>query len=307
MEVERYKMIYTKIYTDKLLDISRSIEDQNDEFILNIYKEILSYDIRILGSDFVKNNKNKAKLIINNKKYALKEFINQKGSTSDEIKINILLNKDLLNISSFFKNCFKLIEFSFKNNISDIDNEETKDFEENFGCKIDYNEDINSDIYNNIRNDTIYSNYSTITSGKENYNSYDNSIIENIEDSLIFHQYNNYFNISYTFYNCVSLKSLPDISKWNTSNVFDMSGMFANCSSLSSLPDISKWNTSNVIDMSGMFTNCSSLLSLPDISKWNTINVTYMIAMFAGCSLLLSLPDLSNGILVMSIICLKCL
>ena len=240
MEVERYKMIYTKIYTDKLLDISRSIEDQNDEFILNIYKEILSYDIRILGSDFVKNNKNKAKLIINNKKYALKEFINQKGSTSDEIKINILLNKDLLNISSFFKNCFKLIEFSFKDNILDIDNEETKDFEENFGCKIDYNEDINSDIYNNARNDTIYSNYSTITSEKEKYNSHDNSIIENIEGTLIFHQYNNYFNISYTFYNCVSLKSLPDISKWNTSNVFDMSGMFANCSSLSSLPDISK-------------------------------------------------------------------
>ena len=65
----------------------------------------------------MKNNKNKAKLIINNKKYALKEFINQKGSSSDEIKINILLNKDLLNISSFFKNCFKLIEFSFKDNI----------------------------------------------------------------------------------------------------------------------------------------------------------------------------------------------
>ena len=68
----------------------------------------------------MKNNKNKAKLIINNKKYALKEFINQKGSTSDEIKINILLNKDLLNISSFFKNCFKLIEFSFKDNILDM-------------------------------------------------------------------------------------------------------------------------------------------------------------------------------------------
>ena len=294
MEVERYKMIYTKIYTDKLLDISRSIEDQNDEFILNIYKEILSYDIRILGSDFVKNNKNKAKLIINNKKYALKEFINQKGSTSDEIKINILLNKDLLNISSFFKNCFKLIEFSFKDNILDIDNEETKDFEENFGCKIDYNEDINSDIYNNARNDTIYSNYSTITSGKENYNSHDDSIIENIEDSLIFHQYNNYFNISYTFFDCVSLKSLPDISKWNTSNVFDMSVIFAGCSSLSSLPDISKWNTSNVIDMSGMFFNCSSLLSLPDISKWNINNVIDMKSMFWNCSSLTSLPDISK-------------
>ena len=51
------------------------------------------------------------------------------------------------------------------------------------------------------------------------------------------------------FYGCKSLKSLPDISKWNTSNVTDMSRMFYCFSSLSSLPDISKWKTSNVTDM----------------------------------------------------------
>ena len=56
MEVERYKMIYTK-------NLSTLFE--------NDY-------IRILGNDFVKNNKNKGKLIINNKKYKLKEFINIK-------------------------------------------------------------------------------------------------------------------------------------------------------------------------------------------------------------------------------------
>ena len=36
------------------------------------------------------------------------------------------------------------------------------------------------------------------------------------------------------------------LSLWNTNNITDMSGMFFNCSSLSSLPDISKWNTNKV-------------------------------------------------------------
>ena len=47
------------------------------------------------------------------------------------------------------------------------------------------------------------------------------------------------------FWGCLSLSSLPDISKWNTNKVYNMSNMFDGCSSLSSLPDISKWNTNN--------------------------------------------------------------
>jgi len=105
---------------------------------------------------------------------------------------------------------------------------------------------------------------------------------------------NNVFNMSDMFYNCNSLISLPDISKWNTNNATNMSYMFYNCSSLISLPDISKWNTSNVIGMSWMFYNCSLLISLPDISKWNTNNVTYMSRMFYNCSSLISLPDISK-------------
>ena len=46
----------------------------------------------------------------------------------------------------------------------------------------------------------------------------------------------------------------------DTNNVTDMYRMFYNCSSLSSLPDISKWNTNNVKDMHEMFKNCYSLL-----------------------------------------------
>ena len=56
MEVERYKMNYTKIISEKLkwklpYDLLELI-DKSD-------------NIRILGNDFVKNNKNKGKLIIN--------------------------------------------------------------------------------------------------------------------------------------------------------------------------------------------------------------------------------------------------
>ena len=50
-------------------------------------------------------------------------------------------------------------------------------------------------------------------------------------------------------------------------NVTNMNGMFYECLSLSSLPDISKWNTNNVNDMSNLLYRCLSLSSLPDISK----------------------------------------
>ena len=81
MELERYKMIYTKIISEKLkwklpYDVEKIIEKENQ-----------SDNIRILGNDFVKNNKNKGKLIINNKKNKIKEFINSNEIKGDKIKI----------------------------------------------------------------------------------------------------------------------------------------------------------------------------------------------------------------------------
>ena len=110
---------------------------------------------------------------------------------------------------------------------------------------------------------------------------------------------NNASDISFMFYKCSSLLSLPDISKLNTNNVINMSAMFAGCSSLSFLPDISKWLTNNVTNMNGMLAGCSSLTSLPDISKWNTNNVTDINGMFVDCSSLSSLLIFLNGILIM--------
>ena len=101
-------------------------------------------------------------------------------------------------------------------------------------------------------------------------------------------------DMSYLFYKCYSLLSLPDISEWDTSNIINMSNIFAGCLLLSFLSDISKWKTSKVTNMSHMFYACMSLTSLPDISIWDTSNVKNMKNMFAICKSLLTLPDISK-------------
>ena len=72
----------------------------------------------------------------------------------------------------------------------------------------------------------------------------------------------NITNMSYMFHRCDRLKSLPDISKWNTQNVIDMNSIFYKCKSLVSLPDISKWDTS-LIDKRRMFHKCNKSLKIP--------------------------------------------
>ena len=271
MEFKKYKMIFTikinKELKDKISNIHMGYIGQT------IKDEMLSDYIRILGNDFVKNNKNKGKLIINNKDFNV-----------DKIKINMILNKGISNISHMFKNCVKLLEISIKDSIINIDDEES--YEELLYYNIDYNEGSykNSNnyednceyIYNNFYKDYIYSNCSEITKCEEREVNYYNSTLTELKNNIKIYLHNLYSNLSEMFYNCLSLLSLPDISKWNTDNVIVMIFILFNCSSLLSLPDISKWNTDNLENMSSMFFYCSSLSSLPDISKWNTVSVINM-------------------------------
>ena len=105
---------------------------------------------------------------------------------------------------------------------------------------------------------------------------------------------NNVGNMANMFEGCLLLKTLPDISKWDISSCEYMKEMFKNCKSLEILPDISKWNTSNVTNLMDIFKNCSSLTELPDISNWNTEKVRNISGMFDGCKSLIILPDISN-------------
>ena len=177
MEVERYKMIYTKLIREDLEDeVPYDLTDIIMEDIVNDY-------FRILGNDFVKNNKNKGKLIINNKKYKLKEFINQEEFKDNKIKINMILSKDLSNISHLFDNCYKLEEFSFYDDTIFIDDEAYYIIEEYNDIDIDYNENFRNYsehcLYKNLRTDDIYSNCSEITTKEKMEEKHDKAIIIN--------------------------------------------------------------------------------------------------------------------------------
>ena len=257
---------------------------------------MLNDNIRILGHDFVKNNKNKAKLMINNKKYSLREFIDNIQFTDNKIKINIILSKDIANISYMFMNSAKLLEISTYDDIMIIEDLNSNENGAFFQHNLDYDEDNFNNIYNNFYNDNLYQNCSESTKSIKIDESYCHSAITDIKDIYdnIINYQNNYLNMSKMFYNCSSLTTLNDIFKKNINNVASINGMFYNCSSLSSLPDISKWNINNVTDMSNIFYNCSSLSSSPDLSNWNTNNIINMCRIFYNCFSLLSLPDISK-------------
>ena len=221
-----------------------------------------------------------------------------------------------------FKDCEHLSSINDNKEILDftyneyLDNFEDKEIDNLFDTYIN-NEDDKSSFYDNIGDNQIFNSieFNTIKEKRTNNSTilfFQNKLqnMKNIDVNL-----NTYFSGSFSlndnnyqsslnsnyitsinkiFYNCKSLITLPDISKWNISQVRDLSMIFYNCSSLKSLPDISKWNTNNVINMEGLFYNCSSLISLPDISDWNTSKVKYMNNLFYNCSLLISLPDISK-------------
>jgi len=81
-----------------------------------------------------------------------------------------------------------------------------------------------------------------------------------------------------SFYDIEKLEEngMLEIKLKGINNIKNMSFMFCGCLSLLSLPDISKWNIYNVTNIGYIFCGCLSLTELADISKWNIINVTNM-------------------------------
>ena len=79
-------------------------------------------NIKILGKEFVKNNKNKIKLIINNKRHILNEFITNNNIGINKIKIKMISINPISNKSYMFKNCQSLIHFSIYDIIKERNN-----------------------------------------------------------------------------------------------------------------------------------------------------------------------------------------
>ena len=238
--------------------------------------------IRIFGNIFVKNNKNKCIIIYRGKKYKLKEYfeyIEKNYNYKEDISIILRIINNITDYSYMFYKCNSLISFSTSPpEISDIKKEsiEPKAFQSL------------QDEFKNLQKKE--SKPSLLSSRKKKVFS---NFIYGKDYSLSFLINPNVTNMNHMFCECISLKSLPDISNWNISNVIDISHIFSGCKSITTFPDISKWITSKVKNMSYIFSECNSLKSLPNISKWDTSNVTDMSHMFYKCKSLLSIPNFS--------------
>ena len=234
--------------------------------------------INLFGNDFVRKNKDKCYLMINNEKSELKEFLEINGEQKGEIQIKLCESETINDMSSMFNGCTSLVSLP---NISNWDSKNINNMSSMFyGC-------ITLNSFEGI------SNWNT-TNVTQMYSLFKNCTELKALPDISKWDTKNVVDMSHMFYNCCALKSICDISKWDTKNVLRMNSMFQYCISLISLPDISKWDVKNVANMSSMFQGCHALKSLPDISKWDIKNVISMNTMFSFCVSLKSFPDISN-------------
>ena len=280
----------------------------NEGKINNIYIDI-TYEpsrnqkdkTKIFGEYFVKNNKDKCKILYKDKEYELKEFfediINTDDLDNNLIQIKLCLNKNLNNMSYMFYNCNSLLSFGTpKLDIiyDNINNENDSLFNSSEKSINSSNLSDTNNLYD-IGYDPIFMDpkLSDISKISTPFNT-DNSDLWGQNNSFSLINTSQVTDMSYMFYGCHSLISLPDISKWDTYNVISLNYLFYKCNNLQSLPDISNWNISNVIYMNSIFGGCSLIKSLPDLSKWITTRANYMNSLFEGCKSLVLLPDISK-------------
>ena len=298
---------------DKEMKIIRDDAFLNEMVIKYDVKEDDEEKIKLFGSRFIENNKNKCKLVIRGKEQEIFEYLTLTNNMRKKGSVEITLKeiKKITNMSymfgeeTFTNGCWSLSPTS---NFSKWDTQKVTDMSGMFaGCqkltaipKISKwsTENVTDMSYmfsycNSLESLPDLSNWNT---GNVTDMRYMFSDCNKLSSMTNISKWNveNVVDIRYMFSDCKSLKSIPDLSKWNTKNVKDMSGLFYNCNSLTSMTNISKWDTKNVINMNSLFSYCSSLSSIPDLSKWDIQNVTDLSHLFSDCSLLYSLPNLSK-------------
>ena len=74
------------------------------------YKAKIGSQIKLFGSDFVKRNKKKCKIIYNEKEYDLMEYFT--FDNNDSIKIQLRINNNITDISHMLDECKELLSLA---------------------------------------------------------------------------------------------------------------------------------------------------------------------------------------------------
>ena len=238
-----------KIKYSTEVNYNKDILDYKTNCITIIYKiNPKSVYLKIFGTDFVKNNKNKCKLIHKSKIYKLMEYFEfNEFPPSDIFEIKLLGINDITDISYMFSNCTSLIS------LPDISNLDITKF-----TKLSY-------MFNNCQSLVSLPEISKWNTSNIIYMDGVFKCCKSLISLPNISNWNtsNVIDMSYMFCNCTSLSVLPDLSKWDISKVINMTCMFIHCKSLYMIPNFSGWDKSNNRDISNIFYNCISLTYLP--------------------------------------------
>ena len=171
--------------------------------------------LKIFGDDFVKNNINNCKIIIDGNEYKLCYYINIANFKYDKskiFKIQLTGIKHITDMSYMFHKCVNLLS-------------------------VPQLSEINTSKVISMR--SLFESCLLLKT------------VEGISDWDI----RNVTSIRGLFFNCQSLKKISNITNWDTSNVLEMKEMFCLCSKLNHtyLPDVSKWSTSKAKDSEKIF------------------------------------------------------
>ena len=209
MEFENYKMIYR---IEKRKGDTINILDDNLSKKVNIYPRIENKNkdkLIILGIEFVKRNRNKGKLIINNKKYHLKYFLPINKINEKTLKIKMILEKYAYNKSFMFKNSEKMINVLIEEEIRDSDLIDKNNVEANILVYDKKIETFSDNIFNeNI--DKTKSFYYGLKDSLTSYSSINQKTEENSNDASLDYYDNKLINkrdnfctiLEEAFYNC---------------------------------------------------------------------------------------------------------
>jgi len=233
-------------------------------------------------SDKLKNDKTSHEIIFENSNVITKENKPYYFYELFKIIYNDYINYP--NYSHFFniENIFRFMEKEITSKINNKEDSENEDNELNKYFK--KGKDIMTISYKNDKNEIklfgskfIVNNFSKVCLEIDNklcnlkeYYKF-NSNTEEVKIKLYISEKEKSIDLNSMFSNCVNLKSVYGISKWET-KIKNIDRLFYNCKSLSSLPDILEWDVSELKSISFMFYNCYSLLKFPDLSKWITKN-----------------------------------
>ena len=114
-------------YINIIYDINKDDKDE-DEYEYDIFgfedKDKVGDEINIFGHEFVKNNKNKCKMIIDNKEYEITEKYNIENYNNDKLNIKLKGINNITDISYMFYECSSLLSLPdiSKWNVNNVNN-----------------------------------------------------------------------------------------------------------------------------------------------------------------------------------------